>query len=192
MTIATTPTTPSWRSSIRCGSGLPKRRQRRLRAFRQRQGRLRGSMTAPNPEGIIRCIQQALHNSGVHADKIDLINGHLTATGADKLEIENWAKGLGLKEGNFPPINSLKSMIGHCLSAAGSIEIVAVILQIVYGFIHPNINLEDPNPAIEAITGSASLPVSKIEKDLNVVVKANFGFGDVNTCLFFSKYKNNG
>lgn len=155
----------------------------------QRDG---GSMTAPNPEGIIRCIRQALNNTGVSADKIDLISGHLTATGADKLEIENWAKGLGLKNGQFPPVNSLKSMIGHCLSAAGSIEIVAVILQIVYGFIHPNINLEDPNPAIEAITGNAALPVTRVEKDINVAVKANFGFGDVNTCLFFSKYKNNG
>ena len=83
-------------------------------------------------------------------------------------------------------------MIGHCLSAAGSIEIVGAVLQLMHQFVHPNINLEDPNPAIEAITGNAALPVNRVDKEINVAVKANFGFGDVNTCLFFSKFKNNG
>ncbi|HLI93704.1 MAG TPA: beta-ACP synthase, partial [Puia sp.] len=87
-----------------------------------------------------------------------------------------------------PPVNSLKSMIGHSLSAAGSIESVAAVLQIVHGFIHPNINLEDPNPEIMKQVGPDCLPVTMIEKELRTVAKANFGFGDVNACLIFSKY----
>jgi len=63
---------------------------------------------------------------------------------ADKLEIQNWVTALGRKGDNFPLVNSLKSMIGHCLSAAGSIESVAAVLQIAHQFVHPNINLEDP------------------------------------------------
>jgi 3-oxoacyl-(acyl-carrier-protein) synthase len=62
------------------------------------------------------------------------------------MEIQNWCLALGRNGRNFPPVNSLKSMIGHCLSAAGSIESVAAVLQIVHQFIHPNINLDDPNP----------------------------------------------
>ncbi len=149
----------------------------------------RGSMTAPNPQGIINCITAAVRNAGIDPDAIDLISGHLTATAADKLEIENWAVALNRSGDRFPVINSLKSMIGHCLSAAGSIEIVAVILQILHQFVHPNINLEDPHPEIVNIVGAESLPTKYLKKDIDIVAKANFGFGDVNTCLIFSKFK---
>jgi 3-oxoacyl-(acyl-carrier-protein) synthase len=80
-------------------------------------------------------------------------------------------------------------MIGHCLSAAGSIESVAAILQIVHEFVHPNINLEDPNPEITNRIDINCLPVKMIKKELNIVAKANFGFGDVNSCIILSKYK---
>ena len=56
-------------------------------------------------------------------------------------------------------------------------------------FVHPNINLEDPNPEITDIVSIKSLPTKKINKDLNIAAKANFGFGDVNACLIFSKFK---
>ncbi len=77
-----------------------------------------GSMTSPNSEGVVRCIQDALSAAAVNPPDIDLISGHLTATMADKVEIENWAAALGRRGEDFPLTNSLKSMIGHCLSAA--------------------------------------------------------------------------
>jgi 3-oxoacyl-(acyl-carrier-protein) synthase len=149
-----------------------------------------GSMTAANPEGVIRCIQESIRNSGIHPEQVDLISGHLTATIADKHEIQNWEHALGRSGKDFPLTNSLKSMIGHCLSAAGSIESVACVLQIMHQFVHPNINLEDPNPEIINIVDIERLPVSMIKKEINVVAKANFGFGDVNSCLIFSKFNN--
>jgi 3-oxoacyl-(acyl-carrier-protein) synthase len=148
-----------------------------------------GSMTSPNAEGVVNCITGAIENSNVDPKDIDLISGHLTATIADKMEIENWSVALNRRGKDFPLTNSLKSMIGHCLSAAGSIEIVGVILQIMHQFIHPNINLEDPNPEIVDIAGLEALPTKAINKNLNIVAKANFGFGDVNACVIFSKYK---
>ena len=147
-----------------------------------------GSMTSPASPGVIRCITDAVANAGVDPNAIDLISGHLTATAADTTEIQNWCLALGRNGRNFPPVNSLKSMIGHSLSAAGSIESVAAVLQIVHQFIHPNINLEDPNPEILRQIDPDCLPVKMIEKELTTVVKANFGFGDVNACLIFSKY----
>ena len=83
-------------------------------------------------------------------------------------------------------------MIGHCLSAAGSIEAVAAILQLKHDFVHPNLNLEDPDPEITRIAGAGHLPVTLIKKEINTVAKANFGFGDVNTCLIFSKFNQHG
>jgi len=151
-----------------------------------------GSMTSPNPDGVIKCIEDAVKNANIRPAQIDLISGHLTATAADKTEIQNWCSALGRKGDDFPFTNSLKSMIGHCLSAAGSIEIVSVILQIMHDFIHPNINLEDPNPDITNMVSVDSLPVTLINKQINVAAKANFGFGDVNTCLIFSKFNKNG
>jgi 3-oxoacyl-(acyl-carrier-protein) synthase len=152
----------------------------------QRNG---GSMTAPNSEGIIKCISDAMTNSNITGEDIDLVSGHLTATGADRLEIQNWGTALNRSGDSFPTTNSLKSMIGHCLSAAGSIEIVAVVLQILHQFIHPNINLEDPNPEIMNLISMDALPRTRINKEINILAKSNFGFGDVNTCLIFSKYK---
>ena len=151
----------------------------------QREG---GSMTAPGPEGVIRCIEEAVEHSKIDPRSIDLISGHLTATMADPYEIQNWTQALRLYGKDFPPINSLKSMIGHSLSAAGSIEAVASVLQIRDNFIHPNINLEDPNPDIVDMVGKDNLPTEKISTGINLVAKANFGFGDVNACIILSKF----
>lgn len=149
-----------------------------------------GSMTAANSTGVARCIQEAIDNSGIKPNDIDLISGHLTATMADRQEIQNWSQVLGRSGKDFPLTNSLKSMIGHSLSAAGSIESVACVLQIMHQFVHPNINLEDPNPEIIKMVSIDSLPTSMIKKEINTVAKANFGFGDVNSCLIFSKFNN--
>ncbi len=89
-----------------------------------------GSMTAPNSAAVQRCIRNAIKNAGIEGNDIDAINGHLTATAKDVLEITNWSAALGRKGSNFPYINSFKSTIGHCLAAAGSIECVGTVLQI--------------------------------------------------------------
>lgn len=149
-----------------------------------------GSMTAANSVGVARCIQEAIDNSGIRANDIDLVSGHLTATVADRQEIQNWCSVLGRSGKDFPLTNSLKSMVGHSLSAAGSIESVSCVLQIMHQFVHPNINLEDPNTEITNMVSIDCLPTTMIKKEINLVAKANFGFGDVNSCLIFSKFNN--
>ena len=146
-----------------------------------------GSMTAPNPEGVRRCIQAALADAQIAPEEVDAINGHLTATGADPKEVRSWAKALGCSPGDLPPITSTKSMIGHALGAAGGVEAVACVLMLKGGFVHPSINCEDVHPEIEPY--AASIPHTALETpDLQVVVKAGFGFGDVNACLVFRKW----
>jgi 3-oxoacyl-(acyl-carrier-protein) synthase len=147
-----------------------------------------GSMTAPNPTAVQKCIQSALENAGIQSRDIDAINGHLTATSKDSLEIQNWSEALGRSGVDFPYINSLKSTVGHCLSGAGSVESVASVLQLRHGFIFPNRNCEDVNPEITALIDSSRIPQKLIEKELSIVAKASFGFGDVNGCVIFKKY----
>ncbi len=147
-----------------------------------------GTMTAPNSEAVQRCIVNALANANVSPEEIDTINGHLTATTKDPTEIQNWCEALQLKGKDFPHINTLKSMIGHCLAAGGSIECVASVLQIKEGFIFPNINCEDLHSEITSLISADKIPLSLIEKDISIVAKASFGFGDVNGCIIFKKY----
>jgi 3-oxoacyl-(acyl-carrier-protein) synthase len=147
-----------------------------------------GTMTAPNPVAVQKCIKNAIENAGIQASEIDAINGHLTATSKDSLEIQNWCEALGRSGIDFPYINSVKSMIGHCLSGAGSVESVASILQLHQGFIFPNINCEDSHPEIINKIDASRIPQKLIEKELNIIAKASFGFGDVNGCVIFKKY----
>ena len=146
-----------------------------------------GSMTAPNSQAIQRCILDTLKNSQVLASDIDYINGHLTATIKDPDEIENWSLALNRKDSDFPYINSLKGMVGHCLAASGSIEIVAALLQLKHSFIFPNINCEDLHPRIAALIDPKKIPRKTLKKSLNTIIKASFGFGDVNACVIFRK-----
>jgi len=149
-----------------------------------------GSMTAPNSIAVQRCITTALANSGISGNDIDAINGHLTATTKDGLEIENWTKALGRNGKDFPYINSLKSMTGHCLSGAGSIESVASVLQLHEGFLFGNTNCEDLHPEISALIDPEKVPLQTINRNLNIIAKASFGFGDVNACVIFKKFEN--
>ncbi|REE27967.1 3-oxoacyl-(acyl-carrier-protein) synthase [Winogradskyella pacifica] len=151
----------------------------------QRQG---GTLTAPNAEAVQRCIRKAIENSGITSNDIEVINGHLTATSKDSLEIENWSKALDRKGSDFPYINSTKSMIGHCLAASGSIECVASIIQLKNQFVAPNINCEDLHPEIEALVDSNKIPTEKTDFNFDIIAKASFGFGDVNACVIFKKF----
>ena len=145
-------------------------------------------MTAPNAEAVKRCIIDAIKNSNIIAEDIDVINGHLTATSKDSLEIENWTKALHRKGKDFPYINSLKSMVGHCLAAAGSIESVATVLQIKEQFVFPNRNCDDVHPEISELISEQKIVKKVLNTSINIAAKASFGFGDVNGCIIFKRY----
>ncbi len=151
----------------------------------QRNG---GTLTAPNAEAVQKCITDAILDANITTQEIDAINGHLTATSKDSLEIENWTKALSREGANFPFINSIKSQIGHCLAAAGAIESVASVLQIKEQFVFPNINCEDIHPEISELISVDKIPTIMLEKNINIIAKASFGFGDVNACVIFKKY----
>ena len=151
----------------------------------QRNG---GTLTAPNSEAVQKCIVDALKDANIKSNEIDAINGHLTATTKDIHEIESWTKALQRKGKEFPMINSLKSMTGHCLAAAGSIENVATVLQLKHQFIFPNINCDEVHPDILNLIEKEKIPTKLLNKKLNIIAKASFGFGDVNGCVIFKRY----
>ncbi len=147
-----------------------------------------GSMTAPNSAAVIRCIRSAVRNSGIAPSEVDAINGHLTATGKDALEIENWSKALQLTGTDFPYVNSFKGLFGHCLAAAGSIESVASVLQVHKGQIFGNVNCSDVHPNILKKVHPSKIPQVTIVHRSKILAKASFGFGDVNACVIFGAF----
>lgn len=144
-------------------------------------------MTAPNPLGVQRCIQSAIEYATISPSEIDAINGHLTGTMADKMELKNWATALGCKPNELPWINSTKSLIGHSLGAAGGLEAVASVLQLNKGFIHGSLNCEDIHPELEVFQDRIVQRTQ--EKQIDVLAKASFGFGDVNACLILKRWQ---
>jgi 3-oxoacyl-(acyl-carrier-protein) synthase len=147
-----------------------------------------GSMTAPNPASVRRCIRASLADAGLGGRDVDAINGHLTATYADPYEVASWSEALERPAGDFPAIVATKSLIGHTLGAAGAIESVAALLMLREGFLHPSVNCEDVHPDI-APFGDSIPHEGREMPDMRVMVKAGFGFGDVNACLVLRKWE---
>src|SRR5262249_36306675 len=113
------------------------------------------------------------------------INAHATSTlVGDTCEI------LGIKK-YFGPhlehvsINATKSMIGHCLGAAGAIEAIAVIQAIMTGKLHPTINVEDPE---EIMQGIDYIPDVAISKKVTGALSNSFGFGGHNSSIVIGPY----
>lgn len=152
----------------------------------QRKG---GTMTAPSSEGVVQCIRMALNEANLKGHEINFISGHLSSTMADVLEVNNWKTALNVNKENFPYINSLKSLTGHCIGAAGAIETIATILQLKYQFIHESKNCEDLHPEIEKNINPNSVPHQCIKNvPLQYAAKASFGFGDTNAVLILKQY----
>jgi 3-oxoacyl-[acyl-carrier-protein] synthase II len=115
--------------------------------------------TAPEPEGraIASTIRRSLAAAGVNEDEVDHVNCHGTATPQnDKAE----ARGLHVVFGERArrlPVNSIKSMIGHCLGTAGAMEAAALALTIQRGAIPPTINhtATDPDCDVDVVANTA-------------------------------------
>jgi 3-oxoacyl-(acyl-carrier-protein) synthase len=149
----------------------------------QRNG---GSMTLANASRAQLCIQRSLCVAGVKGSEVDLVNGHLTSTAGDVLEVKNLLAALDLPAERFPFINSTLSLTGHSLGAAGTLSSIAAVVQLHKGFVHGSVNCDDLHPELSEI--AASIPHSTLERDIRVLMKTSFGFGDVNASVLFRKW----
>jgi 3-oxoacyl-[acyl-carrier-protein] synthase-1 len=138
-------------------------------------------MVAPNGIGAEAAMRLALEDAGVARERIDYINLHGTSTPlGDLVEIQAIRNVFGR---SVPPLSSTKSMTGHGLGVAGAQEAIFCLLMLQDGFIAPNINLEDPEPAIADL----SIPRTAERKPLQIALSNSFGFGGTNCALVFSR-----
>ncbi|KAI7738739.1 hypothetical protein M8C21_016166 [Ambrosia artemisiifolia] len=144
-------------------------------------------MTEPHPQGagVILCIEKALAQAGVSREDVNYINAHATSTPAGDLK-EYHALLHCFGNNQELRVNSTKSMIGHLLGAAGAVEAVATVQAIRTGWIHPNINLENPDEGVDTkvLVGS-----TKERLKVKVGLSNSFGFGGHNSSILFAPFQ---
>ena len=144
-------------------------------------------MTAPDPEGkgAARAMEEALKDAGVSPEDVGYINAHGTATPANDAAETRAIKTLFGERAGKIPVSSSKSMIGHCLGAAGALEAVATVLAVRDDRIPPTIHYQTPDPQCDL----DYVPNRAREAAVNVAVSNSFAFGGNNTALVFGKWK---
>jgi 3-oxoacyl-[acyl-carrier-protein] synthase II len=144
-------------------------------------------ITAPHPEGegAIKVMKNCIEDSGVKIDGVDTINMHGTSTPlGDISETKAVLKVFGENSYNIN-INSTKSMTGHLLGAAGSVEAISCIMSIKEGIIPPTINHENFD---ENIDSNLNFTFGKaVQRNVNTAMSNTFGFGGHNACVLFKK-----
>ncbi|CAM2807354.1 beta-ketoacyl-ACP synthase [Vibrio mytili] len=137
-------------------------------------------VTQPQMDTMQICMEMALQNAGLPADKIDYVSAHGTATErGDIAESNATANALGRV-----PISSLKSYFGHTLGACGAIEAWLGLEMMHSGWFNPTLNLDNIDAQcgdLDYITGQGR------ELDVEYLMSNNFAFGGINTSIIFKK-----
>lgn len=137
--------------------------------------------TAPEPEGrpVAAVVRGALADARRNTSEVDHINAHGTATPQnDKAEAHGFRAVFGDRASNIP-VTSLKSMLGHCLGAAGAVEAAALALTVARGVIPPTINHRetDPDCAVDVVANDAR------EASVQCAVSTSLAFGGNDSAL---------
>ena len=134
----------------------------------------------PSLEGETMAIQNALDGSGWQPAQIDYVNPHGTGSiVGDETELKA-LHACGLT-GAY--LNATKSLIGHGLSAAGAVEVIATLLQMQAGRVHPTRNLEDPiDPTLNWVRDQA------VDHPIENALTLSMGFGGINTALCWQRH----
>lgn len=140
-------------------------------------------ITQPDPGGIGRAIHQALDSAGLTPDCVSYISVHGTGTQANDLEESAALRGVFGDE--IPPLSSLKSMIGHAMSASSVIECVASILTIQNQFLLPTMNFHEPDDRCQV----DCIPNEGRDARVNLVLKTASAFGGSNAAVLFQEFK---
>ncbi len=139
---------------------------------------------APNGEGAVRAMGQALKDAGIQPADVDYINAHGTSTQLNDSSETTAIKEVFGAHAEKLKISSTKSMVGHLLGAAGAIELIFCLLAIRDNKIPPTINQEIPDPDCDL----DYVPNHYQEKEVNIALSNAFGFGGHNCTIVVKRY----
>jgi 3-oxoacyl-[acyl-carrier-protein] synthase II len=133
----------------------------------------------PDGAGALLAMQRALQESNIEAEEIDYVNAHGTATPLNDVLETRALKALLGAHAYRVPVSSTKSMVGHCLGAAGAIEALACVLAMRDGFVPATANLEHPDPECDL----DYVPRASRAQPVHTVLSNSYGFGGNNTSI---------
>jgi 3-oxoacyl-[acyl-carrier-protein] synthase II len=130
-------------------------------------------------KGAVRAMKWALADAGVNPEEIDYINAHGTSTIPNDAVETKAIKQVFNHHAYELSISSTKSMIGHCMGAAGAVEAIVCVKSLTQQVIHPTINLRraDPDCDLDYVPNIAR--DAKIQR----LLKNSFGLGGQNACV---------
>lgn len=141
------------------------------------------TMPSPAGEGAQRCMVLALRDAGLAPEAIGYINAHATSTSADAIETNAVRQVFGQHAYKGLAVSSTKSMHGHLLGAAGSLEAALCALALRDGVLPPTINLDDPDPECDL----DYVPHTARRLAVEHAMSNSFGFGGTNAALVLKR-----
>lgn len=139
----------------------------------------------PDPVRQTECMQAAINRAGLRPAEVDLINAHATATPqGDSQECQAIRELFANCPGTY--VNNTKSFIGHCMGAAGALELAGNLPSFRDGWIHPTINLTELDPACAVPNLVSGQPIRPPRID--VILNNSFGMLGINSCLIVKRF----
>ena len=142
-------------------------------------------MTSPPEDGrgAAAAMRQALADAGLNASDLGYVNAHGTSTEAGDLAESVAIRSVFGPHADELAVSSTKSMIGHLLGAAGSVEAILTIMALRENVAPPTINLDNPSPGCDL----NYVPHQAQERPIQHALSNSFGFGGTNGSLIFSQ-----
>lgn len=141
-------------------------------------------LAQPSVKGEAKAMLRAIADGGIEVSDVDYVNAHGSSSPlGDEYECAALREVFGVG-GKRPWVNSTKSLTGHCMYAAGVIELIACAVQVNHGFLHPNLNLEEPIAADLRFVGQRAQPA-----ELDYALSNSFGFGGINSSVLLKKWR---
>lgn len=139
----------------------------------------------PNPERVAECMRLALSRAAIGPQDVDIVSTHATATETGDIQE---ATAIRQVFGDFKQVhvNNTKSFIGHCMGAAGALELAGNLGSFDDGLIHPTINLTDPDPRCAVRNLVANQP--KRVDSVRTILNNSFGMLGINSAVVVAKY----
>jgi 3-oxoacyl-[acyl-carrier-protein] synthase II len=144
-------------------------------------------MTSPSEDGSggALAMEAAMRDANIIGTQVGYVNAHGTSTPAgDVAEIKGVKRALGEEGSKQVLVSSTKSMTGHLLGAAGSVEAIITVLSLVDQIVPPTINLDDPEEGLDIDL----VPHTARKVDMEYAICNSFGFGGTNGSLVFKKF----
>lgn len=139
---------------------------------------------APDGEGAIRAMKAALDNAGLDKTAVGYINAHGTSTQLNDASETSAIKSVFGDHARKLAVSSTKSVIGHLLGAAASVELIFCALSIRDGILPPTINLDDPDPECDL----DYVPNEARKRAVDVALSNSFGFGGHNVSAIVKRF----